>query len=110
MPRLPAIVSEITEPTKARVTATLSEAKKYGIECGRPTLSRMSSGRAPSERSTSLSSGSSVAMPVATLTTIGKNEIENAVRTAGTAPMPNQITRIGTIATLGMLLKPIRSG
>ncbi len=70
----------------------------------------MSSGLAPSARSTSLSSGSSVARPVATLTTIGKNEIRNAVSTAGTAPMPNQITRIGTIATLGMLLKPISSG
>jgi hypothetical protein len=40
------------------------------------------------------------------LTTIGKNEIKNAVSTAGIARMPNQITRIGTIVTLGMLLKP----
>jgi hypothetical protein len=51
MPRLPAMVSEITEPTKARVTATFSDAKKYGIARGRPILSRMSMGRTPSERS-----------------------------------------------------------
>ncbi len=41
---------------------------------------------------------------------IGKNEIRNAVITAGTAPMPNQITRIGTTATFGMELKPISAG
>src|SRR5688500_12023981 len=46
MPRLPAIVSEITEPTKASVTATLSEAKKYGMARGRPTLSRTDRPRA----------------------------------------------------------------
>ena len=51
-----------------------------------------------------------MASPVATLTTIGKNQIRNAVSTAGTAPMPNQSTRIGTNATFGMLLKPTSSG
>ncbi len=43
----------------------------------------MSSLLAPSARSTSSSSGSMVARPVATFTTIGKNEIRNAVRIAG---------------------------
>ena len=70
----------------------------------------MSSLMAPSARSTSSSSGSMVARPVATFTTIGKNEIRKAVSTAGTQPMPNQITRIGTTATFGMALKPISSG
>ena len=65
---------------------------------------------APSERSTSSSSGSSVARPVATLTTIGKKQIRNAVRIAGTVPMPNHTTRIGTNAALGMLLNATSSG
>ena len=51
-----------------------------------------------------------VARPVATFTTIGKNEIRNAVRIAGTTPMPNQMIRIGTTATFGMELKPIITG
>ena len=66
--------------------------------------------RAPSERITSCSSGSIVARPVATLTTIGKNEIRNAVRIAGTVPMPNQITSTGTIATLGIELNATITG
>src|SRR6516225_8724871 len=67
----------------------------------------MSSFLAPSARSTSSSSGSMLASPVATFTTIGKNEIRKAVSTAGTMPMPNQMIRIGTTATLGIELKPI---
>jgi hypothetical protein len=70
----------------------------------------MSSFLAPSARSTSSVSGSMVARPVATFTTIGKNEIRKAVSTAGTVPMPNQMTRIGTSATLGMALNPIMIG
>jgi len=42
-----------------------------------------------------------VASPVATLTTMGKKEIRNAVSTAGTKPIPNHSTRIGTTATIG---------
>jgi len=75
-----------------------------------PTFSMMSIFFAPSARSTSSVSGSMVASPVATLTTIGKKEMRKAVSTAGTVPMPNQMTRIGTSATLGMALKPIISG
>jgi hypothetical protein len=41
---------------------------------------------------------------------MGKNEIRNAVSTGACVPMPNQITRIGTTATLGMALKPMSSG
>ncbi len=48
--------------------------------------------------------------PAATFTVIGKKLIRNEVMTAGKVPIPNQITRIGTTATLGMLLKAIRSG
>ena len=51
-----------------------------------------------------------VARPVATFTTIGKNEIRNAVSTAGMKPMPNHSTRIGTTATFGIALNPIISG
>ena len=65
---------------------------------------------APRERSTSSSSGSRVARPVATLTTTGKKEIRKAVRMAGTVPMPNHTTSTGTKATLGMELKPTSSG
>src|SRR5215831_10492353 len=55
----------------------------------------MSSFLAPSARSTSSSSGSMVASPVATFTTIGKNEIRKAVSTAGTMPMPILIIWFG---------------
>jgi hypothetical protein len=47
---------------------------------------------------------------VATLTTMGKKQIRKAVRIAGTEPIPNHTTRIGTKATLGMALKPTSSG
>ena len=90
--------------------ATFSEPKKYGIERGMPTLRTMSHFEAPSARRTSSVSGSIVAMPVATFTTIGKNEIRKAVNTGGSQPTPNQNTRIGTTATLGIELKPTRSG
>src|SRR5882757_317148 len=107
MPSLAATVSEITEPTKASVMATFNEAKKYGSDRGNPTLYRMSSLLAPSERNTSSSSGSVVAIPVATLTDIGKNATRKAVMTAGTVPIPNHRTRTGTTATLGIELNPI---
>ena len=48
-----AMLSEITEPTKASVIATFSEAKKYGIERGRPILMRIWCRLAPSARITS---------------------------------------------------------
>ncbi len=110
MPTLAATVSEITEPTNASVIATFREPKKYGSARGMPTLSMMSRRWAPSARSTSSSSGSRVASPVATLTTMGKKEIRNAVRMAGGEPMPNHSTRIGTTATFGTQLKPIMIG
>jgi len=65
---------------------------------------------APRLRSTSRISGSMVARPVATFTTIGKKLITKAVMTAGSEPTPTQIIRIGTIATLGIALKAISSG
>jgi hypothetical protein len=63
MPELPAIVSSMSEPTRATYTATF-EAKKYGIERGRPTFSGMSRGLALRERSTSFSSGSKMSSRV----------------------------------------------
>ena len=47
---------------------------------------------------------------MATLTTIGKKLMTKAVITAGSAPTPTQIIRIGTIATFGTALKAISSG
>ena len=110
MPRFEAIDFEITEPTNASVIATFNDAKKYGIARGSPTLMNVSRGLAPSERSTSSISGSTVARPVATLTAIGKKLIRNAVSTAGMVPMPNQMTRTGTMATFGTELKPTSIG
>jgi hypothetical protein len=77
---------------------------------GMPTLVRISKRVAPRLRSTSRISGSMVARPVATLTTMGKKLMTKAVMTAGSEPTPTQIIRIGTIATLGMALKAISSG
>ena len=54
--------------------------------------------------------GEPVAMPVATFTTIGKKQSDSDVSTAGTVPEPNQRTKIGTTATLGIDEKPISSG
>eukprot|EP01022_Parablepharisma_sp_SALTPOND_P021557 TRINITY_DN427_c2_g1_i1.p1 TRINITY_DN427_c2_g1~~TRINITY_DN427_c2_g1_i1.p1 ORF type:complete len:1458 (+),score=547.10 TRINITY_DN427_c2_g1_i1:21634-26007(+) len=110
MPWLEAFISDTVEPTKASVMATFSEAKKYGMERGKPTLSRISMRRAPSTRKTSSSSGSSVARPVAMLTMMGKKEIRKAVRIAGPAPMPNQTTSTGTKAALGKALKAVIRG
>src|SRR5882757_727137 len=110
MPRFDATVSEITVPTKASVTATLSEAKKNGIVRGKPTFQRMSSLVARSAFITSSNSGSVVASPVATFTTIGKMHMIIAVSTAGTVPAPNQSTKIGTTATFGIDENPTSSG
>ena len=71
---------------------------------------RISKREAPRLRSTSRISGSMVASPVATFTTMGKKLITKAVMTAGREPTPTQIIRIGTIATLGIALKAISSG
>src|ERR687892_161962 len=65
MPAFEATVSEITEPTKADDAATFNEAKKSGIVRGTPTLRKICQREAPSERSTSRSSASSVARPTA---------------------------------------------
>src|SRR5579872_466519 len=110
MPLLDATVSEITEPMKDNVIAILSEANRYGVERGMPTLVRISQRVAPSERSTSRISGSMVARPVAMFTAMGKNAMLNAVMMAGMVPIPNQITITGTSATLGIELKAIRTG
>ena len=110
MPLLAATVSETIEPTKATVIAIFSDAKKYGMARGRPTFMMTCRFDAPSARSTSRSSGSTVAIPVATLTRIGKNASRNAVMIAGTVPIPNQMTRIGITATFGTELKPISTG
>ena len=110
IPTLEASVSAITEPTKASVIAIFSEAKKYGIDRGSPTLQMMSQREAPSERSRSSSSGSTVANPVATFTATGKKDSMKAVNTAGTVPMPNHTTSTGTNATFGTELNPISSG
>ena len=59
---------------------------------------------------TSSSSGSVVARPVATFTTIGKMHMIMAVRIAGTVPAPNHSTKIGTTATFGIEAKPTSSG
>src|SRR5437763_3104259 len=90
IPRLDATVSANTVPTKASVTATFSDAKKYGMARGSPTFHRMSSFLAFKVLRTSSSSGSVVASPVATFTTTGKIEIAIDVRIAGTVPAPNQ--------------------
>src|ERR671918_1459174 len=103
MPAFEATVSEITEPTKADDAATFNEAKKSGIVRGTPTLRKICQREAPSERSTSRSSASSVARPTATLTATGKKARRNAVSTAGAGAQPNHMTRSGTTAALGML-------
>ena len=54
---------------------------------------------------TSSISGSIVARPVATLTTMGKKASENAVNTAGRTPIPHHNTKSGNNATLGIALK-----
>ena len=110
MPLLAATVSATIVPTNANVIATFSEAKKYGIDRGSPTFLITCHRLAPRARSTSCSSGSTVAIPTATFTRIGKKAIRKAVMIAGTVPTPNQITRIGTTATFGMELKPISAG
>src|SRR5262249_4926146 len=110
MPSLDASVSEITAPTNASVIDTFRDAKKYGRDRGMPTLRRISTRVAPSDRNTASSSGSAVARPVATLTVMGKNESRNAVAIAGGRPIPIHNTRIGTIAALGTELSAIRRG
>ena len=110
IPEFDAASSDTTDPTKASVIAILSEAKKSGIERGSPTLRSTSAREAPRARSTSSSSGSIVASPVAMFTVIGKKQIRNAVSVAGTTPIPNQTTRIGTNAAFGIALNATSSG
>ena len=75
-----------------------------------PTFISTSQRLAPSTRSTSSSSGSSVARPVAMFTVIGKKLIRNDVRMAGPAPMPSHTTRMGMKAALGSALNAVIKG
>lgn len=110
MPLLAATVSATMVPTNANVIAIFSEAKKYGMDRGSPTFLITCQRLAPKARSTSCSSGSTVAMPTATFTRIGKKAMRKAVMIAGMVPTPNQITKMGTTATFGMELNPINAG
>lgn len=93
-------------PTYASVMATLRDAKKSGVQRGRPTVLNTSQRLVPSTRSTCSSSGSSVARPVAMLTLMGKKEIKNAVTRVGPASMPNHTTKMGTKAASAGRWKP----
>ena len=95
---------------KARLAASFREPKKYGIACGMPILVNVTRRLAPSERMTSFSSGSMVAMLAETTTAIGKITMTAEVATAGTVPSPAHSTMSGTSATLGMLVTPMRVG
>ncbi len=94
----------------ASVIAIFSEPKKYGIACGIPILVKVTIRLAPSERMTSFSSGSMVAMLADTTTATGKITMIAEVMTAGTVPSPAHSTSSGTNATFGMLLTPISVG
>ena len=94
------MVSEVIEANEGESDRNLQGRKEIGQRAkSSPILIMIWRFDAPKARSTSLSSGSTVARPVATFTRIGKNEIRKAVMIAGTVPMPNQITRMGTTAT-----------
>src|SRR6476646_9182756 len=110
MPEFAATVSATIEPTKATVIAIFNDAKKYGIALGRPTFIITWRRVAPSALRTSRNSGSTVAIPVATLTRMGKNESKKAVITAGTVPIPNHMTSTGITATFGTELNAISAG
>src|SRR5262245_62895896 len=94
MPEFDAASSDTTDPTKASVIATFSEAKKSGIERGRPTLRSTSAREAPSARKTSSSSGSIVASPVAMFTVIGKKQIRSEEHTSELQSLRHLVCRL----------------
>ena len=53
---------------------------------------------------------STLLRPATVDTTIGKNEIRNTIAIFGRMPKPSQTTRIGAIATLGMVCDITRNG
>jgi len=109
MPALPATISAITEPTNARVTAIFSDARRTAANAG-CDLDRHVPPRSAERPHHLQQLGFDVAKAVAILATIGKNDSMKAVMTAGTVPAPNQITKTGTKAAFGTLLKPTSNG
>src|SRR5262245_35885083 len=110
MPELAPVVSATMVPMNAPVIASLIEPKNCGSARGIETLNSTSSLRAPSERSTSSSSGEDVTIAVDTMTMTGKKQTTVAVRTAICGPAPNHTTKTGISATLGIECSPINDG
>jgi hypothetical protein len=97
-------------PTTARQMAILNPANICGSAEGALTRSMIFVVSAPIERTRSTMSLSTLFKPTTVDTTMGKNEIKNTIAIFGRIPKPSQTTRIGAIATLGIVCDITRMG
>lgn len=109
-PLLPVKNSPTTAPITDRGTAILKAAKRYGRQLGILSRKKISFLEALTERKNSKEFGFTERNPVSVFTRTGKNVISAAIDIFGPNPKPNQITRSGAIATIGVTLTINASG
>src|SRR5215467_12493514 len=91
----------MTAPITAKVMATLSPTKMWGIAVGNRILMNVCVVLADSERISSMSGAGTAERPLAVATMIGKKQTRNTTAIFGIMPNPIQSTSSGAIATLG---------
>ena len=85
------------------VTAIRRPVKNDGRAEGRRTIRQMCLLFAPMLRSRAISSGSADAKPSAVLIVSGKKQKSTTMETVGAIPKPNQMTRMGAMASICMV-------
>src|SRR5215470_5305326 len=100
----------MTAPITAKVMATLSPTKMWGIAVGNRILMNVCVVLAESERISSMSGGGTAERPLAVATMIGKKQTRKTTATFGNMPKPSHSKSRGAIATLGTDWKASRIG
>ena len=84
--------------------------KNEGRADGRRTIRQICLRLAPMVLSRATSSGSEDARPSAVLMVSGKKQNSTTIETVGVIPKPNQMTRIGAMASICMVCEATKSG
>ena len=92
------------------MTAIRNPVKNDGSAEGTRTIRQICLLLAPMARSRAISSGSEEARPSAVLIVSGKKQNSTTMETVGAIPNPNQMTRIGAIASICMVCDTTRRG
>jgi len=102
--------SATTAPITATATAILAPLRKYGRAAGTSARVRVCTRLASMVRISFFSSGSTEPSPSKVLTVTGKKQTRAMIASFGPIPKPNQTTRIGAIATIGIVCEATSRG